>query len=170
MRADIGNARNLQKALNRAVLAVFAVHHGENHVDALAHDTVVFKAQKALAAHGRNRRAAVFLAVLPRSGGQHPVILAAEQDPVAVLRDADRENVIFIFVQAVQHGFRRPQRDFMLRRNAAEQHTNAQFFQNRLLFSAAEDQKSGRHTYHMRNRRRTQVSFSGIACFCPRRL
>lgn len=31
----------------------------------------------------------------------------------------------------------------MLRRNAAEQHTNAQFFQNRLLFSAAADQKAG---------------------------
>ena len=30
----------------------------------------------------------------------------------------------------------------MLRRNAAEQHTNAHFFQNRLLFSAAADQKA----------------------------
>ena len=31
----------------------------------------------------------------------------------------------------------------MLRRNTAEEHTNAQFFQNRLLFSAAADQKAG---------------------------
>ena len=105
MRTDIGNARDLEQALNRAVLAVFAVHHGEDHVDALAHNAVVFKAQKPLSAHGGKRRAAVLLAVLPRSGGKHPVILSAEQDPVAILRDADRENMIFIFVQAVQHRF-----------------------------------------------------------------
>ena len=44
VRTDIGNARDLEQALNRAVLAVFAVHHGEDHVDALTHNAVVFKA------------------------------------------------------------------------------------------------------------------------------
>ena len=52
MRADIGDPGDLQQALDRAVLAVFAVHDGEDDVDALAHDAVVFKAQKPLAAHG----------------------------------------------------------------------------------------------------------------------
>ena len=108
-RADIRDARDLQKPLHRAVLSVFTVQHGEHHVDALAHDAVVFKAQQPLTAHGRDRRAAVFRAVLPCARGQHPVIAAAEEHPVSVLRDADGEDIIFFGVQMAQHRLRRAQ-------------------------------------------------------------
>lgn len=109
MRADIGQPCDLQKALHRAVLAVFAVEHREYHIDALAHNAVVFKAQKALSVHRRKRRAAVALKILPCSGRQHAVIVACEQDPVALLGDADRKNMIFAVVDVVEHRFRRAQ-------------------------------------------------------------
>ena len=113
------------------------MHDREDDVDALAHDAVVLKAEQALPVHGRERRAAVIFAVLPRSGGEHAVVLAAEEDPVAILCDADREDIIFTLIDIVQHGFSRTQRDLMLRRDAAKQDTNTQFLQNRNLFSAA---------------------------------
>lgn len=59
VRSDIGDARKLQETLDRAVLAVFAVQHREDHVDPLAHDAVALKAQQALSADGRDRAAAV---------------------------------------------------------------------------------------------------------------
>ena len=124
MRPDVRNSRDLQEALYGAVLAVFAVQHREHHVDALAHHAVVLKAQQALSMHRRKRGPAVALKILPRSGGQHAVVLAAEQDPVALLGDADRKNMILTVVDVVEHGLCRTQRDLMLRRNAAEQDTD----------------------------------------------
>ena len=108
-----GHRQRLRERFRAQGLGGFAEHEvlellltyaiPQKDVNPLAHDAVVFKAQKPLAAHGRDGRAAVFLAVLPGAGGQHAVVLAAEQDPVAVLGDADRENVIFVFVDMVQH-------------------------------------------------------------------
>ena len=137
VRPHIGNSGDLKQALHRTILAVLPVQHGEHHVDALAHDAVVFKAQQPLAVNRRDGGAPVVRMILPCPGGEHRIIVAAEQDPIAVLRDADRENVVFLLVKVVQHGFRRTQRNLMLRRDAAEQHTNAQFFQAQALFSPA---------------------------------
>ena len=137
VRPHIGNSGDLKQALHRTILAVLPVQHGEHHVDALAHDAVVFKAQQPLAVHRRDGGAAVVRMILPCPGGEHRIIVAAEQNPVAILCDADREDVVFLLVKVVQNGFRRTQRNLMLRRDAAEQHTNAQFFQAQALFSPA---------------------------------
>ena len=132
-RPDIGQAGQLQQALNGAVLAVFAVQDRENDVDALTHNAVALKIQQALPAHRRNSRAAVLRAMLPLARRQLAVVPAAVQDPFAGLGDADRKDVIFFLVEVVQHGLRRTQRDLMLRGHAAEQHTNTQFFHVLLL-------------------------------------
>ena len=71
VRPDVRQARDLQQALHGAVLAVLAVEHGEDDVQPLAHDAVVFKTQKPLAVHGRERRAAVARVILPGAGRQH---------------------------------------------------------------------------------------------------
>ena len=68
MGPHIGQARNLQEALNRAVLTAGAVEHREDHVDPLPDHAVVLKAQQALAVDRRQRRPAVALAALPSAG------------------------------------------------------------------------------------------------------
>ena len=128
VRADKGQSGQTQKALHRAVLAVLAVQHGEHDVDVLAHHAVALKAEQPLTAHGRNRRAAIFRAGLPDAAGQRGIVLAAVEDPVPALRDADREQIIFLFIQLIQHGLGRAQRNLVLRRHPAEQNTNAELF------------------------------------------
>ena len=64
MRPHIGNPRQLQKPLDGAVLAVFAVENRENHINTFPHYTVALEAQKPLAANRGNRGAAVAGAVL----------------------------------------------------------------------------------------------------------
>ena len=45
MGADIGDACQLQQALNCAVLTVFTVEHRENHVQPFPHHAVTLKAE-----------------------------------------------------------------------------------------------------------------------------
>ena len=85
---------------------------------------VGYRINSGRATHRRKRGPAVALKILPRSGRQHAVVLAAEQDPVALLGDTDRKNMILTVVDVVEHGLCRTQRDLMLRRNAAEQDTD----------------------------------------------
>ena len=135
MGADIGDTGDLQQTLNGAVFAVGAVKHRKHHIDALAHHAVIFKTQKTLTVDRGEGGTAIAVAILPGTGGQHAVVIAAEQNPVAFLGDADRENVIFIVIDVVQNGLGRTKRDFMLRRNTAEQNANTKLSQGLFLFS-----------------------------------
>ena len=60
MRADVGNARDLQQTLNGAVLAVFTVHDREDDVDALAPDAVVSKLSRPCPRTGRSAARRLF--------------------------------------------------------------------------------------------------------------
>ena len=129
MGAHIGDVRHLQKALHSAVLAVFAVHHREGHVDLPDSDGVALKAQQPLTPDGRNRCRAVVRMRPPGAGRQHGIVAAAEEDPLAFRGDANGKNGIFFLIDVVQNGLRGAQGDLMLRTDTAEQNTYAYFFQ-----------------------------------------
>ena len=131
MGADVGNASQLQQTLDGTVLAVLTVHDGEDHVDALADNAVALEAQQTLAADGRDGAAAVGGVVQPGTGGQLGVVGAAEDDPIAILGDADGIDVILLVVDVVQNGLGRTQGDLVLGADAAEQNTNTEFLQNK---------------------------------------
>ena len=120
IRADAGDARQLQKPLHSAVLAVFAVKHGEHHVDALTHHAVALKAQQSLPPDGRNGRLPVGLAGLPLACGQLAVIVGAVKHPVAGFGNAHRVDVVLFGIHMVQDGLCRTQRDLMFRRDTAK--------------------------------------------------
>ena len=131
---DIGNAGQLQQALDGAVLAVFAVHHGEDHIDALPDHTVVLEAEQALAPDGGNGTPAVGGIVHPGAGGQLGIVGAAEDDPVTVLGDAHGVDVVLFMVEVIQNRFGRAQGYLVLRAHAAKQNANRKFFHDDCLF------------------------------------
>ena len=49
-------------------------------------------------------------------------------EPAAFLGDADRHDFVFAFIDGVDHGRGREQRDFVLTAASAEQNSHAQFF------------------------------------------
>jgi hypothetical protein len=83
----------------------------------------------------RQRCTAIVVVALPGAGRQHAVVIAAEQNPVAFFGNADGENVIFIVINVIQDGLSRTKRDFVFRRNTAEQDTDTKLSQGLFLFS-----------------------------------
>ena len=125
MGTHIGDASQLQQALHGAVLAVFAVENREHHIDPFTHHTVALEAQQALTANGRDGCTAVIRMGLPCTLGQHGIVLAAKEDPIAFLGDTNGENVVLLLVDIVQYGFRGAQRNLMLGTHTAKKNTNA---------------------------------------------
>ena len=123
-RADVGDAGELERALDGAVLAVGAVQHRKDHV--------VDGHRFQLAARARDQR---FLhrdrgcaGVEPDVAGiagrrlQRPLRLAV---PAPVFVDADQHRLEPLPVDRREHVARRQQRDLVLRRTAAEQDDDA---------------------------------------------
>ena len=96
--------------------------------------TVALKAQKALAPNWRNGGTAVAGMIHPFPGGEHGIVLAAEEDPLALLGDAHREDIILGLVDIVQDGFGRAEGDLMLGAHAAKEDANAEFLHNKRLY------------------------------------
>ena len=125
--AHIGDARQLQQALDRTVLAVFSMEHGEHHIDPLPHHAVPLKGQQALIPDGRDGRPAVGGPGLPLAGGQQAVVSAGIENPIPFLGNAHGIDIIFGLVNVVQNRLRRTQGNLMLRGYAAKQDTDTQF-------------------------------------------
>ncbi len=125
MRTYIGNACKLQQSLHGAILAVFTVEHREHDINMLPHHTVTLKAQQPLSTDRRDSRTAILGTVLPGAVGEHGIIPAAKEDPVTLLGDAHRENIVFFRIHVVEHRLRGTQRNLMLRTDAAKQDANA---------------------------------------------
>jgi hypothetical protein len=64
----------------------------------------------------------------PGTGRKHGIILAAKVDPITILGDAYGKDIVFALVNVVQNRFCGAQRNLMLRADAAEENTNAEFF------------------------------------------
>ena len=124
MGADVGNPRHLQQTLHGPVLAVFAVEHREHHVNGGGCHGIAGKAQQALPPDGRNNCRTAVRVCDPGFGGQHGVIRAAKVKPLSISGDAHGQNMVFFLVNMVQNGFRRAQRNLVLRADAAEQNAN----------------------------------------------
>ena len=121
MTAYVGDAGQLQQALDGAVFAVLAVKHREYHVDPLANHVVALKGEQALAPDRGDGGGAVGRVMPPGAGRQLGIVCAAKENPVPLLGDAHRVEIIFFGVQMVQHGLRGTKRDLMLRGDAAKQ-------------------------------------------------
>jgi hypothetical protein len=128
MRAYIGNARDLQQALHSTVLTVLTVEHRENHIDGPAEQAVPGKAQQAVATDGRNGHGTIISAALPGTARQLAIVLRSKEEPLSLLGDTNRKDLILLRVQIVQNRLCRPQRHGMFRTHAAEQDTNIQLF------------------------------------------
>ena len=124
MGSHIGDAGQLQQALDGTVLAVCAVKHREHHINPFPHHTVALKVQQTLATNRRDGRPAVSGKTLPIAARKHRIIRTAKEDPIAALSDTHGENVVLLRVQAIQNILRRTQRNLMLRADAAEQNAN----------------------------------------------
>ena len=125
MGAHIGNSRHLQQTLHGAVLPVFAVEDREYHIDPFPDHTVALKAQQALSPDRGDGSPAVIGMALPGTGGQQGVIIGLEKDPVALLGNANRENMILTLVNIVQDGLGGAEGNLMLRADTAKQNANA---------------------------------------------
>jgi len=126
--AHVGDASQLQQALDGAVLAVLPVEHGKDHVDPLPDHVVPLEGEQALAPDGGDGGGAVGGVIPPGAGGQLGPVRAPKEDPVALLGDAHGVDMVFFRVQMVQHGLRGAQRDLVLRRHAAEQDADVELF------------------------------------------
>lgn len=115
MAAHIWDAGQLQQALEGAVLSVFPVQHRKYHVNPLAHHAVPSKVSRPWPRTGEMARTPVAWMLLPLAGGQQAVIPAAIINPIAGLGNPHRENVKFVGIHVLQHGFCRTQRNLMLR-------------------------------------------------------
>ena len=126
--AHIGQLRQFQKALHRAVLPVHAVQNGENHIDpaglpaigGLDHQAVVRRDRGKQAGGGQLR-------LFPAAIGDEGNITGIEQ-PFPRTGDADRQNFVFCTVQLPQDGADGEPGNIVLGGGAAEQHRNGQFF------------------------------------------
>ena len=128
MGANIGNPRHLQQALHSTVLSILSMEHGEHHIDSFPDNGLPLEAQNPLAANRGNGRPTVPGMGFPGSFGQHGIILAAKQDPVPLLGDAQGKDIVFALVQVVQHGFRRAQGNLMLGADSAKQDADILLF------------------------------------------
>ena len=125
MRAYIGNARQLQQALDGAVFSVFAVEHRKHHIDLLPDHAVSLKGQQALAPDGRDGRLTVVGVGQPAPAGQVGIVLAAVKDPLPLLGNAHGKYIVLALIDIVQHGLGAAQGHLVLRTHAAEENANA---------------------------------------------
>ncbi len=123
-RAHVRQAGEIEQALHRAVFAVGAVQHREDHVHALRAGCALLE---------RHQRGDVGI------GAEHHVLARAQhfrqhllrgrtQEPSPVLGDADRHRFVFLGVQRANHRRRRHQRHFVLARTSAKNHAHPQPF------------------------------------------
>src|SRR5206468_883945 len=94
-RANKRQTGKIKQSLNRAVFAEGAVHHGENHVDALAAAAAVQSYERRVGGVGGHHHA---LATF-QDFGQHFLRTCADE-PVAFLSDADGHGLVFVRVEA----------------------------------------------------------------------
>jgi hypothetical protein len=124
-RADVPHAGHLEQALERAVLTPRTVQEGEDDVDVTEHPGQLRRVgDDELGAGG------ALLQGDRRQGGvdgrQHPVgdpeavEVAGLEDPAAVLRDADRDDVVLLPVDHVEDRSAGDAGDAVLGRTAAE--------------------------------------------------
>ena len=127
--AHIGDARQLKQALDRAVLAVFAVHDGGADVDADKLGPAVLQQPEAVVPAVGAEHAGRAVALLPAAVG-HGLGRGAAGQPAAVLGDADRKCFILLctggLTQRAQPGRGRNTADLMLTGYAAEEERHAQ--------------------------------------------
>ena len=135
MGAYIENTGHLQQALHSAVFTVLAVQDGENHIHQLTDHIVAFKYQQALTSDGRDGCPAVLGVFLPLAAGKCGIILSAIIDPVALLGNANRQDIVLLGIHIIQNRFCRTQGNIMFRADTAKQNANIQLFQTKRLIS-----------------------------------
>ena len=127
--AHIGDAGQLKQALDRAVLAVFAVHDGCADVNVDQLRPAVLQQPNAVVLPVRAEHAGRAVALLPAAVG-HSLGRGAAGQPAAILRDTHGENLIFVraglLTQCAQPGRGRHAADVMFTGNAAEEQCDAQ--------------------------------------------
>ena len=121
--ADERESGEIEQALNGAVFAEGAVHHGKDHVQAMP----------AAAAVQRNERGVGWIgghgnALASAQNFRKQLLRASANEPVAFLGDANRNRLVLIRIEAANHGSGGSERDFMLAGAAAEENANAKTF------------------------------------------
>jgi hypothetical protein len=118
-----GQAREVEQALNRAVLAVGPVHDREDHINALAAAAAVERNQGGIGGVGGHHHALPSL----QDFREHFLSRAANE-PVAFFGDADGHGFVLVRVQAANHRGSGGQRNFMFAGAAAKENANAKSF------------------------------------------
>src|SRR5258708_4148663 len=121
--ADKRQSCQLEQALDGSVFAKGAVHHGENHVDALAAAAAVQFYEGGVGGVRGHHDA---LATLQHFG-QHFLRAGADQ-PVALFADADGHGFVLVGVETPNYGCGRDEGDFVFAGTAAEEDANAESF------------------------------------------
>ena len=98
-RTDEGQPSKIKQALDGSVLAESAVHHGENHVDALAAAAAIELDERGVSGVGGHHDALPAL----QNFGEH-FLGACTDEPVAFFCDADRHGFVLVRVEATNHG------------------------------------------------------------------
>ena len=129
--ADVRDTAQLEKALNRAVLAVLAVQDGEDHIElAEGAGAALFEDDKPRRTAVRRKEGrAVFGVIHPRVVFNRIDVAGIEQ-PAAVLCDAERHDVKFFRIEVAENGGGGHQRNLIFRGCAAKNHTNRFFHSN----------------------------------------
>ena len=119
--ADIRDIRQFKQALYRAVLAAHAVQHREHAVDTHRLGFALVHQEQAMdAAVGREHGGHFVRHALPRAIFNTVGVAGRAIIPLALPRDANRINIIFILIQIAQNRRGGQARDLMFTRNTAE--------------------------------------------------
>jgi hypothetical protein len=114
--ADVGNVCELEQPLHRAVLPIWSVKDGEDHVDASAdRGSRLGHLQRA------DRSGLRYI-----TGGDRCRLFCAEH-PASILVDADRHRLEAAAIEVFEDGCGRDDRDFVLPGAAAIDDANTQF-------------------------------------------
>ena len=125
---DIRDACQLEHALHGAVLAAYAMQHGEHAVEADELGLALAQQHEAMdAAVGRQQRRNEVVPVFPCAGLDRVRVALRQIVPPALARDADRMDFIFRFIKIAQNGCGRQARNVVLTRNAAKDHSQFHF-------------------------------------------
>ena len=140
-RADIGNVRELEQPLNRAVFAVGTMKHRKHHVEREAgdgrrgaaldrHDLLIARMRKQVrfAASASEPLRRIRAALLDDLGGRRRDGQPIGDDPAAVLFDPDGDRFVALLVEVLHDGGGRCDGDFVLTRTAAVDDAHAEFF------------------------------------------
>ena len=119
--ADEGQSGEVQQALDRAVFAKGAVHDGEDDVDALAGAAAVEADEGGVGRIGGHRDA-----LAGAKNFRKHFLRAGADEPVAFFGDADGHGLVFVGVEAANHGGGRGEGNFVFAGAAAEENADAQ--------------------------------------------